>query len=524
MHCTLIRSPQTLDKFVSAGYAVPPLGMAYVAGNLLAAGHEVVAIDTTGEAIDNFEPIGRSSLRRGMTNAQILDRIDPDTEVIGFSLMFSHDWPETRRLIAEVHERFPAAVIVGGGEHFTSDPVGALKSAPGLDYVIVGEGDRAMPQLIECLAENRSVEEVPGLYFRRGEEVEHSGPMVRERTPDDLAWPAWDLFPIETYLAGGHGWGVVRGRNMPINATRGCPYQCTFCSSPTMWTTRWVARTPADVLAEIKHYIKKYRATNFDFYDLTAIVKKNWIVEFCELLIAENLNITWQIPQGTRSEALDEEVFPLLMRSGATNITYAPESGSDDILKKIKKKIHRDRMLESMRAAVKSGCSVKANFIFGFPGDEYSSYWQTFKFIAQSAWVGVHDISVGPFRPYPGSELFRQLQDEGVIPRELDDAYYEDLASAGESLPLFGSAEGAVSYCENMSPMGLHRLRTAALAWFYGLSFLIRPHRVAKLAYAVITERQESRLDKSLVDMKQRIRKNWRRRKSGLSPGPINPY
>src|SRR5690606_28578145 len=128
MRCTLIRSPQTLDKYVSAGYAVPPLGMAYVAGSLLAAGHDVTAIDTTGEAIDQFEDIDGTSLRRGMSNAEILDRIDPDVEVIGFSLMFSHDWPETRRLIGEIRERFAHAVMVGGGEHFTSDPVGALKN------------------------------------------------------------------------------------------------------------------------------------------------------------------------------------------------------------------------------------------------------------------------------------------------------------------------------------------------------------------------------------------------------------
>ena len=76
-----------------------------------------------------------------------------------------------------------------------------------------------------------------------------------------------------------------RGINMPMMASRGCPYQCTFCSNPTMWTTRWVVRSPQDVIAEIKHYRAIYKATNFDFHDLTAIVKKSWIVEFCTLLI-----------------------------------------------------------------------------------------------------------------------------------------------------------------------------------------------------------------------------------------------
>jgi radical SAM superfamily enzyme YgiQ (UPF0313 family) len=522
MKCTLIRGPQLLDKFVSAGYAVPPVGMAYIAGSLRAAGHDVQVIDSTGEAIDQFEELGRSALRRGLSDAEVLRRIGtPD--VIGFSLMFSQDWPPTRDLIKQVRARHPRAILVGGGEHFTAEPIGALEDSP-LDYVIAGEGDIAICDLLERIQKGEPVETVPGLYYRAGGEIKQSKPTARARDIDKLAWPAWDLFPIETYLAGGHGWGVDRGRNMPLNATRGCPYRCTFCSSPTMWTTRWVSRSPRDVVDEIKHYIAKYRATNFDFHDLTAIIKKEWVIEFCNILIEENLNITWQLPTGTRSEALDDEVFPLLWASGCRNITYAPESGSDVILEKIKKKIKRERMVHSMRRAVKAGCSVKANFIFGFPGDRVSDYWQTFGFLGRMALAGVHDISIAPFRPYPGSELFRQLQATGVIPKKLDDTYYTDLASAMESLPLLGRIH-AKSYSEHMSPQTLHRLRTAALSWFYGLSFLVRPHRVAKLAYAVLTERQESRLDKSLVDMKQRIIKSWRSRgKTGLSPGPINPY
>lgn len=522
MKCTLIRGPQLLDKFVSAGYAVPPVGMAYIAGSLRSAGHDVTVIDSTGEAIDHFQELGPTALRRGLSDAEILERVgQPD--VIGFSLMFSQDWPLTRDLIRTLRARYPKAVLIAGGEHFTAEPIGAMQDSP-LDYVIAGEGDVAVCQLLERVQQGASVEDVPGVYYREGGEIRHSQLGARAREIDQLAWPAWDLFPIEIYLSGGHGWGVNRGRNMPINATRGCPYQCTFCSSPTMWTTRWVARSPADVLKEIEYYIEHYRATNFDFHDLTAILKKAWVIEFCQLLIAKKLNITWQLPTGTRSESLDSDVFPLLAASGCRNITYAPESGSDVILTRIKKKIDRNRMIASMRQAVKAGCSVKANFVFGFPDDRVSDYWQTFGFLARMALAGVHDISIAPFRPYPGSELFRRLQAEGVIPHKLDDAYYADLGSAMESLPLFGKAR-ARSYSQHMSPEALHRVRTAALSWFYGLSFLLRPQRVLKLAYAVITERQESRLDKSLVDMKQRILKSWRSRgKTALSPGPINPY
>src|SRR5439155_4419084 len=108
---------------------------------------------------------------------------------------------------------------------------------------------------------------------------------------------------IEKYIDNACTYGANLGRSMPILASRGCPFECTFCSSPQMWTTRWSARKPEFVLAEMKKYIQRYCVTNFDFYDLTAIVKKQWIADFCRLLIDERVNVTWQLPSGTRSEA-----------------------------------------------------------------------------------------------------------------------------------------------------------------------------------------------------------------------------
>lgn len=522
MKCTLVRCPQTFHAFVSAAPAVPPMGLAYVAASLVRAGHTVQVVDPTGEAIDRFTPVAGSArtLRRGLSDEEILDSI-AGADVIGFSLMFSQDWLVTRALIEKVRARFPHSVLVAGGEHFTADPVGALQGAPALDYVLVGEGERALCDLLEHLEGRRPIDDVPGAYYRDGDRAVRHTPPARIREVDALPWPAWDLVPLENYLSGHHGWGVDRGRSIPLNATRGCPYQCTFCSSPTMWTTRWLARDPADVVAEIAHYATRYHASNFDFQDLTAIIRKSWIVEFCERLLAADLRITWQLPTGTRSEALDADVLPLLVASGCTNITYAPESGNPPTLRRIKKKVHLGRMVQSMRAAVRAGCNVKANFIFGFPGETYRDLLGSFGFLARLAAIGVHDISIAPFRPYPGSELFRDLQAQGLIPNPLDDAYYHELAAAAENVP--GTSEGPGSYSEHLSAAGLNRTRAAGFVWFFLISWLLRPQRVWHLGRALWTERQESRLDKSLIEMKRRLQ---RRLKGEVMPSPTvaHPY
>ena len=539
MKVTLIRCPQTFAKYVSAAYALPPIGLTYVAASLREAGHAVKIIDTNGEALDRFTPLDAKGLllRRGLSDEEILERLEP-SDVIGFGLMFSQDWLPARALIHAVRAKHPKAVLVGGGEHFTAEPVGALEDAP-LDFILEGEGDRVICDLLEHLEGRRALEDVPGCWYRAavvgGEivrrasrpfngseiEIQRTTAKVRVRDINSLPWPAWDLVPVENYLSGGFGVGVDRGRSMPMNATRGCPYQCTFCSSPTMWTTRYSMRSPADVVAEMKHYVERYRAQNFDFQDLTAIIRKEWAVEFAGRVIDANLHVTWQIPSGTRSEALDAEVLALMKRSGCTNFAYAPESGDEATLARIKKKVDRDRMVASMREAVKTGLNVKANFIFGFPDDTYRSILNTFAFLVRIAVVGVYDISIAPLRPYPGSEIFRGLQASGVLPKKLDDAYYMSLALGTENLP--GAMQPVDSYTPHISAKGLDRLRIAGLAVFFLTSWAVRPLRFFRLIRAVITERQESRLDKSLVEMKRRVIRTWKG-KPGLRLGEINPH
>src|SRR5262249_24931661 len=151
----------------------------------------------------------------------------------------------------------------------------------------------------------RDAASVPGIAFIRHGEGVRTPHRERVRSVDQIPRAAWDLTPIENYLAGGLSYGVSTGRTMPIFATRGWPYQCTFCSNPVILTTRWYARSPKDVADEIQSYVSLYRADNFDFYDLTATLKKDWIKEFCQELIDRKLNITWQLPAGTRSEAID---------------------------------------------------------------------------------------------------------------------------------------------------------------------------------------------------------------------------
>jgi radical SAM superfamily enzyme YgiQ (UPF0313 family) len=494
----LVRSP-TLTSATAVGQdAVPPLGLAYIASALRARGHELHAVDGVGEAVHQYTRIQwhEGALLHGLRIDEVVDRIDPHAEVIGISCMFSVEWPVAEELLGAIRTRFPKAFIVVGGEHVTACPEFTLASSAAIDAGVLGEGEETVVDLLDAYAAGRDLAGVAGIVCRRPDgSVARTAPRARIRAIDDVSPPDWTLFPVDTYIDNALTHGANLGRSMPILASRGCPYQCTFCSSPLMWTTRWSARRPEAVLSEMKDYIDRYGVTNFDFYDLTAIVKRSWIIEFCRLLIAEGLNITWQLPTGTRSEAIDEEVARLLFASGCRIISYAPESGSRAELARIKKKVDPDRMAASMRGARRAGLVIKTNFVFGFPGSSWRDALHTFGFMARLAALGVDDINAFPFSPYPGTELFEQLVKERKL--RLDREYFRSLLS-------FNDPQNSISYAEFVSSRNLTRLNLAAMSFFYTLSFAMRPQRAVKLAASLLTRDTSTRFTMALANRRRR--------------------
>jgi anaerobic magnesium-protoporphyrin IX monomethyl ester cyclase len=497
MKVCLVR-PATITTAEAVGEdAAPPLGIAYLAATLLQCGHQVTVVDALGEALHRYSRVAElpTGLRHGLSNGEIIDRIPSDTEAIGVSMMFSLEWPFTRDLLFDIRKAFPSATIIAGGEHITALPEFSLNTCGAIDYCVLGEGEQTLVDLLEALTSGHDRSEVHGLCFRTNEGTARTVSRRRLRQLDEIPRPAWDLVPIEAYLSHGVMTGVDYGRSMPMLASRGCPYRCTFCSNPVMWGPVWRARSPEDVADELQDYMVRYRAQNFDFYDLTAIVKRSWIVDFCRVVIDRKFQITWQLPSGTRSEAIDEEVCRLLYQSGCRYVNYAPESGSEEILKRIKKQIKKATMTASIRGALEAGLNVKCNFILGFPGEQLRHVKDTYRWIATLAWAGVHDVSVFPFSPYPGSELFVDLIGAGRI--ELNDSYFYSLSQ-------YTDPRYMRSYCENFSARLLRVLCLAGMAMFYAVSSLRFPARILQVASYVRHNDAKTKLAAALIRVRKK--------------------
>jgi anaerobic magnesium-protoporphyrin IX monomethyl ester cyclase len=487
----------TVPKWAHVSSICPPLGLAYVAAALRKAGFEPRCVDGIGEA-----PLQRIALENsnfliyGLSPREIVERVGT-CDIVGLSIMFSHDWPLGKSIMQGVRNNNPNVIIIAGGEHVNAVPEFCLQDCPELDICVLGEGEETSVELLQALDHGTDLSHVPGTAYRANGAAVRNARRARISQLDEIPWPAWDLFPLENYLANKLGYGVNPRRTVPILASRGCPFECTFCSSPQMWTRRWQARSTDTVIAEMEYYIEKYGAQNFDFYDLTAIIRKDWVLEFCQKILDRQWQITWQMPAGTRSEALDSESLRMMYRSGQRNISYAPESGSAATLERIKKKVALERMIRSIRAALKEKLNVKLNVIMGFPHETSREIFATLAFLLRMAFLGVHDAYIACYSPYPGSELFITLKQQGKI-KDLDSAYFLMLTS-------YSDLKHSYSYSPHLSNRLLKFYRLGGMSMFYATSYLVRPARLLKVIRNLIQGKQESRLDVGLHSIKDRI-------------------
>jgi anaerobic magnesium-protoporphyrin IX monomethyl ester cyclase len=466
----LVRPPALFKTFALSTLVTPPLGLAYLAGTLKAHNIKVQVVDAVGENPDQFVPLdfmdGNSI---GLTKEQIVERIDKSTDIIGMSCMFSNSWPYDVRLVKLIRERFPNAKIILGGEHVTACADYILETCPEVDVCVKGEGEQTVLELVKTFRNGGDLSAVRGTIYRNGQTIERNVPRERIADVDTVPAPAWDAIPLNNYLDRGLSHGVSTVRSMALLATRGCPYQCTFCSNPQMWGTKWSARDPKLVVDEMEGWIKLYRVENFDLFDLTAIIKKDWLVAFAGELLDRKINITYQLPSGTRSEAIDQEVADLLYRSGCRQMNYAPESGSPATLKRIKKNVNLDNLAKSLHGCCKRGIKVGCNFIL-FPDDALSDVFETFKFMLRCSWLGLHDAAFVPFVCYPGTELYDKLVKEKRI-EPMSEKYFADLLTHSD-------LSKAVSHNPRFSPKQVQAMRLLFLGTFYLSSYLFRPWRI----------------------------------------------
>lgn len=493
---TLIRPPMVHPtSFMSFTKGIPPIGLAYVAGGLEKAGIEYDLIDAIGEGINSTYTISDKHLiMRGLTFDEILSRISFDAKYICLSCMFTVEWSLHELLIKRIKKEYPASIIILGGEHASSWWKQILSKPNFVDYCVIGEGDETFVELISNLEKGNSIKDLPGIALRVNNIPQLNS--RRKRTKNvDLLYNSWKKFPLENYLNAKTGMNTVHLRAMPIMASRGCPYQCTFCSSPFMWGTDYFTRSPKSIVEEMSYLKKKYNVEHFDFTDLSATVNRKWTKELCERIIEADLGVSWQFGPGTRSEAFNEEILILLKKANLLKLAFAPESGSKETLEKIKKRINLEKLYKTIKTSVKIGLQTKCQFIMGMPGQSVKEMFDSAIFILKLALIGVDDIAIYLFYPYPGSEISNNLFKKELDASNIDFTHMVNTRIKNSNLP----KEQRLHH----SRVTLFMFTSGLMSLCYLIAFIRKPYKIYQIIHRTITSKPR-RSTEMLLYMKLR--------------------
>jgi anaerobic magnesium-protoporphyrin IX monomethyl ester cyclase len=374
------------------GRKFPPLGLSYVAASLEKAGFQV-------QMLDNYlqkKPISEVK--------KFVSQLNPDMVGITCSSATYHKCVETAAAIKEV---VPSCKIVVGGWHPSYVPESMLQH-PEIDYVIMGEGERAMVELATFTTKGEKemvLGAIAGLAYRRGDKILKNTPKFIEKL-DEIPFPARHLLPMDQYERKMEFLNVEPVDIMSI--TRGCPFSCAFCETRKMWGPACRFFSPKRVVDEVKYMIDKFGSKGIYFINDNFTIRKKETIELCELMKKEKLDLQWICD--TRADMLTQELLVKMREAGCRTIWFGVESGVQRILEKINKHISLDQVEQAFKMVRKEGIQVAASFMLGIPGETKADMETTFKF-AQKLNPDLCQFNV--FIAYPDSLLYEEILQSG---------------------------------------------------------------------------------------------------------------
>ena len=399
--------------------AVPPLGLAYLAAQLRRFDFEVDILDTLIEGYEHEETSERTILY-GLPEEKIRNRIrvfNPD--MIGVSCLFSNRGREALRLCQIAKEELPDAHVILGGQHPSGYP--SLVLEPFIDYLMYGEAEDSLIELIEAINTKSDLKKVSQLILKEDGRVWRSPQM---RLPDihTLPLPAWDFINLEKYWAVGLADYEIKEENekkfMVMISSRGCPHDCFFCTSPMMTERRYRQRAIPEIVNEISAYVDKFGTREIHFWDDNFFINKKRVKELLKELIKTFPTLSFQVPSGSEINAIDEEVIDLMAQAGFKKLFMAVESPNEEIQAGyVDKKVDLSRIKQLVAKLRQVGIISEGSFMVGFPHETKNQVDATFK---KAQEFGFDRISISIVNPLPGTPLYEMCVKDNLLYPDFD--------------------------------------------------------------------------------------------------------
>jgi radical SAM superfamily enzyme YgiQ (UPF0313 family) len=389
-----------------------PIGLAYLAAVLEAEGNEVTVFDCLASEIE------QEKLKEKLSS------LNPN--VIGISSM-TPMVPSTMLAAKGAKEACPQATVVLGGPHATFMDKEILTQEPEVDVIVRGEGEQTLLELTQKITSRQELETVEGITFRKDGQIVQNPTRPYIQNLDELPFPAYKNFPLEKYRLFGKLF-------FPVITSRGCPFQCSFCTSSRILGKQYRARSPKNIGDELELLKNNYSADSFTFYDDTLTLDKKRIFEICDQIKNRKINIPWDCQ--TRVDQVTEEVLAYMKETNCQQVFFGAESGCQEILNAVNKRTTVELNEKAIKMAKKAGLFVAISIIIGYPGETAQMRKETLDFIRRAE---PDDVYLCIATPYPGTEL-RQLVEKMGLKMSYDWQRYDTTTPVFEN-PLLPDTE-----------------------------------------------------------------------------------
>ena len=368
----------------------PPLGLSYIGAVIERDGYPVNIIDMSAAdiALEKLADIGKSY------------------DVIGITA--TTPTFKSANQVAGMIKKHTKAITVLGGIHATIAPEECMQSE-NIDFLVKGEGEETVLELLKALKSNKKdYQNIKGISYKENGSIIHNEKRALIKDLDALPLPARHLFNHRKYAYPDSLLSPV----MPIISSRGCPHGCTYCCTKLIFSRRVRLRSAINIVDEIEFLLKNYKVKEVHFWDDNFTSKKQRVLEVYEELRSRKIKLKFAFPNGLRVDQVDEDILTWMKKMGVYSVAFGVESGNQIVLDNVKKGTKLDQIRKAYKLAKRLGLETWGFFMLGLPGEDRKTIYDTIQFAKEI------DPDVAKFhilKPYPGTEVFEQLKDSGMI-------------------------------------------------------------------------------------------------------------
>ena len=398
MKILLIHPP--LENLVTAGIPTlvgkrgffPAMGILYIAAYCRKyTDHSIDVIDAVLEGIDHSQL------------ADIIKLKKPD--LVGISTL-TFTLVNSIKTAEMVKSILPDVKVVLGGIHVTLFQQESIANSC-IDFAVIGEGEITFSRLLDNINNEKELRKIPGLLFKHNNEIINTGPPSVISDLDSLPFPARELTAFQNFKSYEHNTYATT-----MITSRGCPYNCLFCYRPH-YDKKLRFRSPEDVLQEIEECIE-LGIREIHFYDDIFTIDRDRVLQLCDLILGTGLSFYWSIM--TRVDQVDPQLLLLMKKAGCVRIRFGVESGNDEILKVLRKRITVEQARAAFRMTREAGISTVAYFVIGSPTETEEQIRETIS-LARDLKADFTNFSI--ITLYPGTDLYKLALEKKILKEDI---------------------------------------------------------------------------------------------------------